>query len=133
LVGAVFRNFVLEDQKTGSWWYQVTGRAQVGPMEGAILPSIDAEQMSLAEWLKLHPDSDLLVPDEASEAGYHIFGFDSFDGRHPDESDERYGAKAYNEWVVGVTAGASERAYAWFELEHHGVIQDDLEGVPVAV
>lgn len=133
LVGASFRDAVIEDAATGTWWYQATGRARVGPLAGRELATIPSEQVTLARWLELHPDSDVLAPDPASEAGYRMFGFDRIDSRRPDPDDPGQAPRGPREWVVAVRAGEAVRAYPWSALDRRKWISDELGGVPVLV
>ena len=133
LVGANYRNAILEDEQTGSWWYQATGVARIGPLSGRILPEVPSEQMTLGEWLGLHPDSDVLQPDPSSDRGYHKFEFDQFDQKRPDPEDPEHAEGGRKEWVVGVSLGGASRAYPWSYLKSERLIQDELGGVPVAL
>src|SRR6201991_2360573 len=70
LVGARHYNAVIEDESSGTWWYQATGEAAVGPMEGAQLKEITYEQSTLSAWLNKHPTSLILQPDNNFKADY---------------------------------------------------------------
>ncbi|HTD40175.1 MAG TPA: DUF3179 domain-containing (seleno)protein, partial [Mucilaginibacter sp.] len=63
LVGARHYNAVIEDESSGTWWYQATGEAAAGPMQGAKLKEITCEQSTLSAWLDKHPGSLILQPD----------------------------------------------------------------------
>jgi hypothetical protein len=63
LVGMDHFNAMFEDETTKSWWQQATGKAIIGPMKGYQLKEIHSEQMRLADWLFLHPNSEVLQPD----------------------------------------------------------------------
>lgn len=130
VVGAIHYNAILEDTATGSWWYQALGRAEKGPLQGKAMAPVPFEQMTLAAWLALHPDSDVMEPDDASAKGYTMFAFDRFDGRRmkADAAPE-----SEREWVVAVAAAGKTRAYGWRLLEDRRAIEDELGGVPVVV
>ena len=57
LAGMDHFNAMFEDATTGSWWRQATGEAIAGPRRGKTLAGMPSEQMTLAQWLNLHPDS----------------------------------------------------------------------------
>jgi hypothetical protein len=128
LVGAFRYNSVYADRETGSWWYQANGTAVAGPLAGERLPELRVDQMTLAEWLALHPESRVFQPDPAATEGYTMFDFDRFDVRREEpERGERW------QWVVGVVHGGAARAYPWSVLARDRLLQDDLGGLPLAI
>lgn len=128
LVGAYRYNSVYEDRETGTWWYQANGKAIVGPLAGERLPELLADQMTLGEWLALHPESAVFQPDPAFAEGYKRFGFDQFDSRR--EEPERGEAWL---WVIGLEHGGEARAYPFSVLARDRLIQDRLGDLPVAL
>jgi hypothetical protein len=133
LVGMDHFNAMFEDGTTKSWWRQVSGEAVVGPLKGTRLEEIPSEQMSLAAWMRLHPDSKVLQPDTAFEKNYaKLEGFDK--GKAKDGLERRDTA-AWNEksWVVGITHGFHAKAYDWNAVLKSGFIQDSLPGLPVVL
>ena len=46
LVGINNQNFVMQDEETGSWWQQVTGRSFAGPMAGAQLTLLPHDEVA---------------------------------------------------------------------------------------
>lgn len=128
LVGAYRYNSVYEDRQTGTWWYQANGRAIIGPLAGARLPELLSDQMTLGQWLALHPDSDVMQPDRAAAAGYRMFGFDGFDAKREDPTrGERW------QWVVGLEQEGEARTYPWSELASEHLIQDRIGDLPVVL
>lgn len=128
LVGARRRNSVYEDRETGSWWYQASGRAAVGPLAGARLPELLTDQMTLESWLALYPDSLVLQPDPAAADGYTLFGFDGIDERR-DDPELPEGRR----WVVGVEHGDEAVAYPWSLLAEKRWIEGEVGGLPVGI
>ena len=57
LVGMDHFNAMLEDATTKSWWRQATGVAITGKLKGKHLPEVMSTQTSLANWLRLNPNS----------------------------------------------------------------------------
>jgi len=128
LVGAVRYNSTYRDRATGSYWYQANGKAVAGPLEGEILPELRSDQMTLANWLELYPESAVLQPDPASAEGYEMFNFDKFDeARSKPENPIGW------QWVVGVVHQGSARGYPWSELAAERLIQDQVGDLPLAV
>jgi hypothetical protein len=128
LVGAFRYNSVYADRETGSWWYQANATAVAGPLAGERLPELLVDQMTLAEWLALHPESLVFQPDPAAAEGYAMFGFDEFDRKREDPArGERW------QWVVGVVHSGAARAYPWSVLARDRLLVDDLGGLPLAI
>lgn len=128
LVGAYRYNSVYVDRETGTWWYQANGQAIVGPLAGERLPELLADQMTLGEWLALHPDSEVMQPDPASAEGYQMFGFEAFDAKREDPArGERW------QWVVGISHDGQARTYSWSALARDRLVQDRLGDLPLAL
>jgi hypothetical protein len=128
LVGAFRYNSVYEDRETGSWWYQANATAVAGPLAGERLPELLVDQMTLGEWLELHPESLIFQPDPHSAEGYRMFGFDAFDGKR--EDPER---GAQWQWVLGVADGEQARSYPWSVLARDRLLLDDLGDLALAI
>lgn len=63
LVGVYNFNSIFEDEVTGSWWQQATGKALTGELKGARLDEIPPQVMFMRQWLQIHPESLVLMPD----------------------------------------------------------------------
>src|ERR1700742_449873 len=70
LVGARHYNAVVEDEASGTWWYQATGEAAAGPMVGSHLQELPYEQSTLASWLDKHTVSLILKTDNQFKEDY---------------------------------------------------------------
>jgi hypothetical protein len=133
LVGMDHFNAMFEDASTGSWWQQATGTAIAGPLKNAQLAELPSAQLTLGEWLRLHPDSRILQPDTiyknryASLADYDN-GSIKGDLEHRDSSSWK--AKS---WVVGLRSGDKTRAYDWDLLVSHPLIEDTIGSLPVVL
>lgn len=128
LIGAQYLNSVYRDLETGTWWYQANGRGMVGPLAGERLPELRADQMTLENWLQLHPDSLVFQPEPASSEGYQLFGFDRWDSLRSNADNPPIWR-----WVVGVEHGSTARAYPWALLTGERLILDEIDGSPIAV
>jgi hypothetical protein len=128
LVGASRYNAVIEDAATGSWWYQGTGRAVVGPLAGARLLELPLAQMTLDRWLELHPRSQVLQPDPDAEKTYADDDWPSYDKARP-----KSGGKTARQWIVAVERDGASRGYPWPVQSGTRLIQDELVGEPIAV
>ena len=67
LVGINNQNFIMADDRTNTWWQQVSGRAILGPMKGRQLTLVPADIVSFATWRAEHPDGRVLAPDPEVE------------------------------------------------------------------
>jgi hypothetical protein len=127
LVGMDHFNAMFEDVTTKSWWRQVTGEAITGKLKGQQLPQLYSTQTSLAEWLRLNPNSLIMQADstfiksfdttgnyEAGKSKNKLTGTDSLSWK--DKS-----------WVVGVKAGNNKKVYDWNKLKEERIIHDKIE------
>ena len=56
-------DMVMYDHQTGSYWFQVMGRAIVGAMTGSQLIPLPSATLTWGEWKRLHPQTRLLTGD----------------------------------------------------------------------
>jgi hypothetical protein len=133
LVGMDHFNAMFEDATTGSWWRQATGEAITGPRKGMGLADIPSEQMTLAEWLTLHPRSLVMQPDPGLRDQY-ANGFDYETGRSRSTlTGTDAGSWGEKSWVVGITVNNRSRAYDWNRLRRERVVNDELGGTPIVL
>jgi Protein of unknown function (DUF3179) len=133
LVGMDHFNAMFEDATTHSWWRQATGEAVAGPLTGTALPEITSSQMSLREWLKLHPASLVMQPDESSKDNYDPYA--RFERGKSEGDLTRSDPSSWKDksWVVGIKAGSLSKAYDWNHLKAQRVINDVIGSVPVVL
>ncbi len=60
LIGVNNQNFIMEDEQTGTWWQQVTGKAIQGPLAGKRLEPMFFEQVTWELWSRENPDGTVL-------------------------------------------------------------------------
>jgi Protein of unknown function (DUF3179) len=128
LVGMDHFNAMFEDQTTGSWWRQATGAAIVGPRKGKVLTELESQQVTLAEWLALHPKSLIMQPDPALKSHYtKTFDYETGASRKSLTGTDTvsWHDKA---WVVGIATNGESKAYDWNRLRRETVINDVLGG-----
>jgi hypothetical protein len=133
LVGMDHFNAMFEDASTHSWWRQATGEAVAGPRMGLTLPELDASQVSLSEWFRLHPASLVMQPDKASTESYDTYG--RFERGLSTGELTRTDRKPWQSksWVVGVQVGSSCKAYDWIGLRKRRVVNDSVGDLPVVL
>lgn len=129
LVGARHYNAVIEDEQTGTWWYQASGRAAVGPRSGRQLEALAHEQTTLRAWTAAHPETTILQPDPAFASDYaDLAGYDRRRPPSPEGADPRWSRRS---WIVGLVVGDTAKAYPWDDLVSRRAVGDTVGGVPV--
>ncbi|MGZ3836236.1 MAG: DUF3179 domain-containing (seleno)protein [Mucilaginibacter sp.] len=134
LVGARFYNAVIEDESTGSWWYQATGEAAVGPMQGNQLKEISYEQSTLGAWLNKHPTSLILQPDNHYKADYEdLKNYDRKQAVDKDSTLKNKDSLVRKSWYVGVIVNKQPKGYNWRRLEKMRLINDHVGSTPLLI
>jgi hypothetical protein len=133
LVGMDHFNAMFEDEATGSWWRQANGEAIVGPERGTALSELHSVQVSLKEWLTLHPNSLIMQGDPAFKDEYaKDFAFENGTSRKTLTGTDTisWHDKA---WVVGVTVNGLNKAYDWNRLRRESIVNDVVGGRPIVL
>ena len=133
LVGMDHFNAMLEDGATGSWWRQANGEAITGARKGATLPEIPRLQVTLKEWLALHPRSLVMQGDTVFADEYaKDYAFERGTSRKTLTGTD---TSSWHEksWVVGLTLNQRSKAYDWNRLRRERVVNDEVGGTPVLV
>ncbi len=132
-------DMVMLDYQTGSYWWQVAGKAIVGPLTDQTLVVLPSQTTTWQTWLDLHPETLVL----SRETGfYRDYSRDPFldiaesinEGRFAFPvsdavRDERLQA---GELVVSVLFGSTSRAYPLM-TSFSRVIHDVIESNPIVV
>ena len=127
LVGARHYNAIIEDQSSGSWWYQATGEAAVGPMQGSKLSEITYEQSTLGAWLDKHPTSLILQPDNHYLDAYNdLRNYDRVQAVDRDSTLKNKDSLLRKSWYVGLIIDKQPKAYNWRKLEKVRLINDKV-------
>ncbi|MEP7109504.1 MAG: DUF3179 domain-containing (seleno)protein [Ferruginibacter sp.] len=126
LVGMDHYNAMFEDAATKSWWRQVTGEAIAGKLKGLKLPEFFSTQSSLAEWLRLNPNSLIMQGDPSFADSYDTtFKYENGKSKSKLTGTDSLSWKEKS-WVIGVKAGKERKAYDWNKLKAERIIQDKL-------
>jgi Protein of unknown function (DUF3179) len=124
---------MFEDASTGSWWQQATGAAIAGPLKTGQLNELPSAQLTLAEWLRLHPDSKILQPDTLYKKRYDDLA-DYDDGKIKGGLEHRDSLSwKPKSWVVGVRSGGNTKAYDWDAMISHPIIEDTIGALPIVL
>lgn len=134
LAGINNQNFIMQDERTGSWWQQVTGRAIAGPLRGKRLTLVPHDEVAFGTWKADHPGGRVLKPDATVEARDDYASLDW----------ERRMAKTRvvttlpkgspftaRTLVVGITVSGRSKAYPLDALRASRVLLDVLGDVPL--
>jgi hypothetical protein len=126
-------NAMFEDATTKSWWQQATGVAVAGPLKVHSLKEIPSQQLSLAAWLRLYPNSTVLEVDSSFKKQYvNLEGYNkgTIDGSLEKRDSGSWKPKS---WVVGVRYMHTAKAYDWNALVKQQVIEDSIPGMPLVL
>lgn len=133
LVGMDHFNAMFEDETTKSWWRQATGEAVVGPRKGAVLEELPSRQVTLAQWIALHPETLIMQPDSTLADKYSA-SFDYETGRSRSAlTGTDTGSWNEKSWVVGIVIDSVAKAYDWNRLRREGVINDQVGATPIVL
>jgi len=133
LVGMDHFNAMFEDKTTGSWWRQANGEAIAGPLEGKELTEVPSWQVTLKQWLALHPNSLIMQPDSALRDRYtKDFDYETGRSRKTLTGTDTASWKDKS-WVVGLTIDGESKAYDWNRLKRERVVNDLVGGTPVVI
>jgi len=131
-------DLVMVDRNTGSYWWQVAGRAIVGPLTDTELTPLASVVSTWENWKQVHPDTLILTREtgferpyeQSSFAGYEDF-IDSGSFPFPVGDTARDPRLAASELVVGVDIDGEVVAYPVDSLD--GPRNDRVGGVPIVV
>ena len=134
LVGARHYNAIVEDESTGTWWYQATGEAAVGPMQGSSLKELPYEQSSLEAWLNKHPSSLILQPDGHFKSDYDdLKDYDTRQAVDKDSTLKNKDSLVRKSWVIGVVLDKKPKAYDWRKMQQICLLNDQFGTTPLLV
>jgi Protein of unknown function (DUF3179) len=133
LVGMDHFNAMFEDETTKSWWRQANGEAITGALKGTFLPELEAQQTSLATWLKLYPNSKIMQPDLKFKEEYDsTFKYESGKSKKELTCTDSLSWKRKS-WVVGVQVGKESLAVDWNRLVKERIVNTALGGKNIIV
>jgi hypothetical protein len=133
LVGMDHYNAMFEDKATGSWWRQANGEAIAGRLKGTKLVELPSRQVTLAQWLRLHPQSLIMQGDPAAADKYaKDYAFERGTSRKKLTGTDTLSWHDKS-WVLGLTVNGRSKAYDWNRLRREHVVNDELGGQPVVL
>jgi hypothetical protein len=132
LAGINNQNFLMRDKETGTWWQQITGKAIYGPLRGATLELVPADELTFGEWKSEVSDGRVLseVPKYKKEYDSNwepevakLPVVISFPGTELKSRDI----------VVGLEIEGASRAYPWETLLKQSPVMDRVHGTPLLI
>ena len=128
-------NLVMYDRTSKSLWSQALAEGIVGKHAGTKLERVPFDIAYWKEWKQLYPDSKVLSRDTGSNRPYGADPYGDYytnsDVLFPvSNSDDRLGLK---EIVVGFENKEQHKAYRLQEIENKKVINDQVNGKPIAL
>jgi hypothetical protein len=134
LAGINNQNFIMQDDQTGSWWQQVTGRAIAGPLTGKRLTLVPHDEVAFRTWKADHPGGRVLKPDAGVEArdDYAPLEWERGMAKTRVVTELPKGSPfAPRTLVVGVTVNGTSKAYPLGALRQSRVLIDVVGDVPL--
>jgi hypothetical protein len=129
-------DLVMWDDRTESWWQQLTAEAVVGELTGRRLEVLPSQTLSWADFKARHPDGDVLSRDTGHDREYGANPYEGYDepGSQPflleGAADRRLPPK---ERVVAIRDGESAVVVPFSRLAREPVADVDAGSVPVVV
>ncbi|MGE8452517.1 MAG: DUF3179 domain-containing protein [Pseudomonadales bacterium] len=124
-------NLLLYDKQTQSLWSQMLGKAISGPLKGAALKDFPITHTTWQAWQKEHPRTVVLSSHTGYQLGYGINPYSDYLTNavvmfRVRQESHRFHPK---EWVLGVEANGTYKAYPFTELANAGnVVRDRVGG-----
>jgi uncharacterized protein DUF3179 len=132
LAGINNQNFLMRDKETGTWWQQITGKAIYGPMQGATLDFVPADELSFGEWRSEVSEGRVLAPVPKYVKEYES-NWEPEVAKLPVVISFPGTELKARDIVVGVTVGGANRAYPWDTLVQQSPVVDHVSGTPLLI
>ena len=125
MIGVNNQNFIMEDEETGSWWQQVSGRAVLGPLKGKQLELISSDEVALGIWNLEHPETLVLL--NSANVRMASADWDADTSRMP-AVPEGLGSGELDPRaiVIGITVDGKDKAYPLSMLIEQNPVTDRL-------
>ena len=131
LVGMDHFNAMFEDETTKSWWRQANGQAITGRLKGTKLPELEAQQTSLAMWLKLYPYAKVMQADPKFKENYDSTAkYESGKSKKELTGTDSLSWKPKS-WIVGIESGKESIAIDWNRLKKERIINFQINQKPL--
>ena len=142
-VSGMLRNsdMVLADQKTESWWQQLTGEALVGELKGAQLTILPSQVISLEAFLMRYPNGKVLSPQSGTKTAsrYGTNPYPGYDKQTQNPIGPRYDPELFTghlpamERVISLHDESLQKAYPFSAVAFAGVVNDTFGADKIAL
>src|SRR5260370_19539999 len=129
LAGINNRNFLMRDERTGSYWQQISGRAISGPLAGRSLRLIPSDELTFALWKAEQPKGSVLRESPADAALYGSRAIEEFLGEAPPPL--RPAGLPPREPVIGIDRQGAAKAWPQAAIARAKLIRDRVSDLPV--
>lgn len=130
IVGIYNGTHILGDRQTGTYWLSFLGKAKHGPHEGKQLRRRRIDQATWADWLELHPETQVAFEEAGAREGHgsnHYPGLKAFSPAMRESIQVIDTRLPSNALILGVTVNGEDRAYPMKRLTRKGpLLQDQL-------
>ncbi|MBI3977915.1 MAG: DUF3179 domain-containing protein [Chloroflexi bacterium] len=129
-------DLVMWDDRTESWWQQITGEAIVGSLAGTRLEPIPAQIVGFGQFKQAHPNGAVLARETGYTRNYGqnpYVGYDNVDSSPFLYDGPADGRLRPMERVVTVSLDGADVAYPFSVLAERRVIHDTVGRTPVVV
>ena len=132
LAGINNQNFIMRDKETGTWWQQTTGKAIFGPMKGASLELVPADELTFGEWKSEVSDGKVLAPVPKYVKEYDS-NWEPEVAKLPVVINFPSTELKSRDIVVGLEINGVSRAYPWNTLVKQSPVIDRVHDTPIMV
>jgi Protein of unknown function (DUF3179) len=130
-------DLVMYDRQTESWWQQITADAVVGELTGTRLEVLPSRILSWAQFLRLHPEGQVLSRDTGTDRPYGRSPYAGYDrpGGSPFlfEGEVNEALPAMERVAAVTTSAGSAVVYPFERLAKEAPINDRIYGEPIVV
>lgn len=125
----------MQDEETGTWWQQVTGKAILGPLKGQQLKLVPSDTITFGIWKRENPQGRVLRPDTKDQKWKEFA--DEFEkeaalpSSPPPEAEQDQLTR--KELIAGLTVNGVAKAYPLTALENQSPIIDSVGGVHLMI
>jgi hypothetical protein len=131
LAGINNQNFLMQDEQTGTFWQQISGRAVSGPLAGHALRLIPSDELTFALWKSEQPSGMVLKDVAKFTAEYSPRDWDVKMKKRPAVISYAENGIADRDLMYGIQAFGESKAYPSTTVFHEKLIQDRLGSEPI--
>jgi hypothetical protein len=124
---------IMQDEETGSLWSHVTGEAMEGRMKGVQLNLVPSVQTTWGRWVDEHPDTKVLLKDEAIKSSRYERYFEDPDRIGIFRTEYLMDRMPGKDLVHGITRGPHALAISDFRLGPGQLFNVEVGDDPVVV